>query len=95
MSLADLKAHLALFPAPLSLLGTSHQDMRTSGRFVGRLGAFGVVMDLRLELGETIHGRHIAGLLTTVGTSVRMRLGLFHNLEGLEDTFIMKDMRAP
>ena len=59
------------------------------------LGAFGVVMDLGFEFGETIHDGHIAGLLTTVGASVRMKLGLFHNLECLQNTFIMKDMRAP
>jgi len=95
MSLADLIADLALFPACLPLLGTSHQEMRTSGRFVGRLDAFGVVMDLGFKFVETIHESHIASLLPTVGTSVRMMLGLFQDLECLEDTLIMKDMRTP
>jgi len=96
MSLADIIAHLALFPTPLTLLGSSHQDMGTSRRFIRWFDAFGIVMDLGLELVETIHERQVAGLLPTVGTSVRkMMLCLFHNLEGLEDTLIVKDMRAP
>jgi hypothetical protein len=77
MTLADIITHLALFPTRLPFLGTSHQYMRTSGRLVGRLGAFGVVMDLGLELVETIHERHIVSLLATVGTPIRMMVCWF------------------
>ena len=72
MGLTHHESHLRLLTARLPFILPANQGMLTSylGRFGSRL--FGIVVDMRYHLCETIDHREISTLLPTIGTPIRV-----------------------